>query len=74
MHISMLHGYFSAEEIDGFVKQIKEQYPDRTISSLTMIAVGDDVILDWEFEPKHRLTVKREKLIKGLSFSNVIKW
>ena len=77
MNIEMLGRYFSEEEIEEYIQQIKEIHPDRRIHSLTLSIDDyndDNVILDYELEPRYRLVVKKKPATNCLSFSNIIKW
>lgn len=50
--INVENGELSTEEVNAYVNQIKEKYPDRKIIEITFTVDGEYVDVKTEFEPQ----------------------
>ncbi|WP_249026522.1 hypothetical protein [Thomasclavelia cocleata] len=50
--VEVKNGYMDEEEIQAYIKYLENKHPDETLKSLSITIDGEDVDLDYVFQPK----------------------
>lgn len=59
VEITVKNGYMDEDEIKAYIKYLEEKFPDETLKSLTIKIDGDEVDLDYVFNPQGFQRIRR---------------
>ena len=51
--VEVKNGYMDEEEIQAYIKYLENKHPDETLKSLSITIDGEDVDLDYVFQPQN---------------------
>ncbi|WP_455684097.1 anaerobic ribonucleoside-triphosphate reductase [Thomasclavelia sp.] len=57
--VDVKNGYMEDEEIQAYIKYLENKFPDETLKSLSIIIDGEDVNLDYVFQPQNFERIRR---------------
>ncbi len=59
VQVKVKNGYMDEEEIKAYIKYLEKKFPDETLKSLSITIDGDDVDLDYVFQPQNFERIRR---------------
>lgn len=57
--VEVKNGYMEDEEIQVYIKYLEDKFPDETLKSLSITIDGEDVDLDYVFQPQNFERIRR---------------
>ena len=57
--VEVKNGYMEDEEIQAYIKYLEDKFPDETLKSLSITIDGEDVDLDYVFQPQNFERIRR---------------
>ena len=57
--VEVKNGYMDEEEIQAYIKYLENKHPDETLKSLSITIDGEDVDLDYVFQPQNFERIRR---------------
>ncbi|WP_027089729.1 anaerobic ribonucleoside-triphosphate reductase [Thomasclavelia saccharogumia] len=59
VQVKVKNGYMDEEEIQAYIKYLENKFPNETLKSLTISIDGDEVDLDYVFQPQNFERIRR---------------
>ena len=59
VQVKVKNGYMDEEEIQAYIKYFENKFPNETLKSLTISIDGDEVDLDYVFQPQNFERIRR---------------
>lgn len=57
--VDVKNGYMEDKEIQAYIKYLEDKFPDETLKSLSITIDGEDVNLDYVFQPQNFERIRR---------------
>lgn len=57
--VDVKNGYMEDKEIQAYIKYLEDKFPDETLRSLSITIDGEDVNLDYVFQPQNFERIRR---------------
>ena len=59
VQVKVKNGYMDEEEIQAYIKYLENKFPNETLKSLSISIDGDEVDLDYVFQPQNFEIIRR---------------
>lgn len=59
VQVKVKNGYMDEEEIQAYIKYLENKFPNETLKSLSISIDGDEVDLDYVFQPQNFERIRR---------------
>ena len=59
VQVKVKNGYMDEEEIQAYIKYLENKFPNETLKSLSISSHGDELDLDYVFQPQNFERIRR---------------